>query len=85
MGRSTKQYEQVWEDEGPNGFSKWRDLPKFEELSQCCGCGHTHHVQYKVKDGVLWYRCKTLKRETKRLRALMMKACEGVFGAMLKA
>lgn len=36
----------------------------------CCGCSLVHEMDYKVEDGVIWFRASVNQRETNRLRKM---------------
>ena len=53
---------------GPTGWSEWiYPHPQRYRLA-CCDCGLVHRMQYRVKDGVIEYRCRRDNRATGQIR-----------------
>lgn len=54
-------YEQVQDGD----WHRWHRKDNFEE---CCDCGLTHRVEYKVVNNQIWFRCWREDKLTDRKR-----------------
>ena len=35
----------------------WHSVDRKDNFDECCDCGLTHRVEYKVAKGRIWFRC----------------------------
>jgi hypothetical protein len=50
-------------------YSKWEAYPNgIREV--CCDCGLVHDTEFKIKDGVIWMRTKSMPSLTRKEREL---------------
>jgi inhibitor of KinA sporulation pathway (predicted exonuclease) len=59
-----RRFWQMYEGDGPRGFSAWvrPDMRKF--LTACCGCDLVHETQFRIVDGAVEFRAKECPRYT---------------------
>jgi len=53
---------------GPDGWTRWVQPRMRDYKIECCDCGSTHHMVFRVVDGHVQFRAKSAPAYTARAR-----------------